>query len=165
MNVCVVSRSSWLRKRKRACSSSANFKTKFVFLVQSAASFSALAPSLFPLTMRTLRPLLLIGLLACILSTRAASLSLQNSSPCTAWLGVSASPSMCFLDSKLVTLSPGDQWSGSGFDDSCVTRGASGYLLCNAKTIQCQGANSVKTSYTLTANAADAAAVTSCSID
>jgi hypothetical protein len=68
------------------------------------------------------------------------------------------------MGGKPVTIPPGNQWGGPGFDDSCVSQSAGGSIACNGKTIQCQGANSVKTSYKLTANAAEAAAVTSCSI-
>ena len=91
-------------------------------------------------TMRTLRALLIVGFLACIVSTRAATLYLQNSSPCTAFMGVSATPFMCFMGGKLVTIPPGNQWGGPGFDDSCVSQSAGGSIACNGKTIQCQGA-------------------------
>ena len=94
-----------------------------------------------------LRAALVASLLACIVSsTSAASLSLQNSSPCTAMMGVSATPFMCFIGGKLVTVSAGGTWGGTGFDDSCVATGVSGSIVCNQKTITCQGATSSKTS-------------------
>ena len=79
-------------------------------------------------------------------------------------MGVSATPVMCFTGGKLVTVPAGGTRGGTGFDDSCVATGASGSIVCNQRTITCQGATSSKTSYTLTANAADVAGVTSCSI-